>query len=70
MRTVRSSKVKKLVQEAVGHVKTHPLASNTWHSEIIKGAGVWAPGTTVREIEGHFSRENEPQDRVPISETG
>lgn len=36
----------------------------------VKGAGNWAPGTTVREIEGHFHKENEPQGAAPISEDG
>lgn len=33
---------------------------------IVKGAGHWAPGTTVREIEGHFNPANEPKGVPPI----
>jgi len=44
--------------------------SNTEFNTGVHGAGNWAPGTTVREIEGHFHKENEPQGAAPISETG
>lgn len=40
------------------------------HSNAVKGSGAWAPGTTVREIEGHFHKENEPKDVEPISKDG
>merc|ERR1711939_739989 len=55
------------------HTHTHMSASNvnnTSSSETVKGSGAFAPGTTVREIEGHFHKENEPKDAVPVSQDG
>merc|ERR1712093_881982 len=45
-------------------------AATTHSSESVHGAGAWAPGTQTREIEGHFNREHEPKDAVPIAADG
>merc|ERR1711939_245655 len=59
------------------HLITHAhklspwLPTSTTHSsESVHGAGAWAPGTQTREIEGHFNREHEPKDAVPIAADG
>ncbi|KAL7005674.1 hypothetical protein EMMF5_004756 [Cystobasidiomycetes sp. EMM_F5] len=39
-------------------------------TERVTGSGLFQPGTTVREIEGHFNKQNDPQGVAPISQTG
>jgi len=51
-------------------MNTNNTTGTSGLGQAVSGQGNWAPGTTVREIEGHFNREAEPKGVAPISGDG